>query len=95
MFSCHYIRFHGDCINISEKESRYIKYFYCESCQAQNPLLKIKYKSKHKQREDKEVFEQKKHKSKKSKISKDVEKEKKKKRNFESTSSSKPGKVSM
>uniref|UniRef100_H2YGR2 CXXC-type zinc finger protein 1 n=1 Tax=Ciona savignyi TaxID=51511 RepID=H2YGR2_CIOSA len=45
--------FHGNCIKISEKEAKYIKYFYCKSCQVKDPSLKTKYR-KSKKKEEKE-----------------------------------------
>ncbi|XP_065581204.1 CXXC-type zinc finger protein 1-like isoform X2 [Artemia franciscana] len=36
--------YHGDCIDIGEEESRYIKKFYCPPCQRRDPSLEIRYK---------------------------------------------------
>lgn len=35
--------FHGKCINITKKQSKSIKDYYCNNCISQNPSLKIKY----------------------------------------------------
>ncbi|XP_076815802.1 CXXC-type zinc finger protein 1-like [Clavelina lepadiformis] len=45
--------FHGDCIKITEKEAKHIKYFYCKSCRVKNPFLRIKYR-KSKKKDEKE-----------------------------------------
>jgi len=44
-------RFHGDCINVTEKEARHIKYFFCKTCRHKNPFLKIKYRKSKKKEE--------------------------------------------
>lgn len=36
--------YHGDCIHITEPESRNIKQYFCPPCKKQNPELKIEYK---------------------------------------------------
>ncbi|XP_039249955.2 CXXC-type zinc finger protein 1-like [Styela clava] len=36
--------YHGDCINMTERESRRIKYFYCKWCRRKNPSLQIQYR---------------------------------------------------
>lgn len=36
--------YHGDCIGISEKESKSIKKYYCDRCKADDPTLKTLYK---------------------------------------------------
>ncbi|XP_064633225.1 CXXC-type zinc finger protein 1-like isoform X2 [Lineus longissimus] len=38
--------YHGDCINVNEKEAKSIKAFFCQICREKNPALKIKYKVK-------------------------------------------------
>ena len=61
-----YCRFHGDCIKITEKEAKYIKYYFCKVCRTKNPLLKIKYrKNKKKDKEEALASEKKKEKFKK------------------------------
>jgi len=39
--------YHGDCINVTAKDSKYIKKFYCKECTQKNPNLKVVYKSKY------------------------------------------------
>ena len=41
--------FHGDCVKVSEKESKYIKSYFCKKCRIKNPKLSIIYKSKYKE----------------------------------------------
>ncbi|KAK7595122.1 hypothetical protein V9T40_001555 [Parthenolecanium corni] len=36
--------YHGDCIGISERQSRFIKQYYCDKCRAEDPSLKTKFK---------------------------------------------------
>nr|CAB3235001.1 ZF(CXXC)-2 CXXC-type zinc finger protein 1 [Phallusia mammillata] len=43
--------FHGDCINVTEKEAKHIKNFYCKPCRSKNPFLKIKYRKSKKKEE--------------------------------------------
>lgn len=38
--------YHGDCIGITEIDANDIKQYYCDACQAKNPSLHTKYKSK-------------------------------------------------
>jgi len=38
--------YHGDCIDITEEESRFIKKFFCPRCREKDPSLTIKYKQK-------------------------------------------------
>lgn len=38
--------YHGDCINISEKEAKMIKQFFCMRCNGEDPTLITKWKSK-------------------------------------------------
>jgi len=45
--------YHGDCVNISEKESKYIKRYYCKECRNLNSQLHIVYKSKYKEEREK------------------------------------------
>lgn len=52
--------YHGDCINITEKESRKIKYFYCKPCRRKDPLLKIHYRKKKHVTDDKKIKKKKK-----------------------------------
>lgn len=40
--------YHGDCINITEKDSRRIKYFYCKWCRRKDPFLKTQYRKRKK-----------------------------------------------
>eukprot|EP00090_Calanus_glacialis_P003794 TRINITY_DN12824_c0_g1_i1.p1 TRINITY_DN12824_c0_g1~~TRINITY_DN12824_c0_g1_i1.p1 ORF type:complete len:692 (-),score=257.36 TRINITY_DN12824_c0_g1_i1:138-2213(-) len=67
--------YHGDCINVTEKESKYIKKFFCKECREKNSHLSIVYKSKfnEKQKEQEERLKRKEHKDQR-------EKEKKKKK---------------
>jgi len=39
--------YHGDCINVTQRESKYIKKFYCKECREKNPTLEVVYKSKY------------------------------------------------
>ena len=67
-------RFHGNCIKITEKEAKYIKYYFCKVCRLKNPLLKIKYrKNKKKEKEEFSASEKKKDKLKKLKKKKSGE----------------------
>ncbi|KAL0266265.1 UNVERIFIED_CONTAM: hypothetical protein PYX00_008858 [Menopon gallinae] len=36
--------YHGDCINITEKEAKYIKQFFCVRCREEDPTLVTRYK---------------------------------------------------
>ncbi|KAG5682963.1 hypothetical protein PVAND_012279 [Polypedilum vanderplanki] len=36
--------YHGDCININEKESKSIKKYYCDKCKREDPTLKTVFK---------------------------------------------------
>jgi len=67
--------YHGDCINVTEKEAKYIKKFFCKECREKNSHLSIVYKSKfnEKQKEKEERLKRKEHKEQR-------EKEKKKKK---------------
>lgn len=48
MIGCDYCEewYHGDCIDITEEESRFIKKFFCPKCRQRDPSLTIKYKQK-------------------------------------------------
>jgi len=67
--------YHGDCINVTEKEAKYIKKFFCKECREKNSHLSIVYKSKfvEKQKETEERLKRKENKEQR-------EKEKKKKK---------------
>jgi len=67
--------YHGDCINVTEKEAKYIKKFFCKECREKNSHLSIVYKSKfnEKQKEQEERLKRKDQKDQR-------EKEKKKKK---------------
>lgn len=39
-------RYHGDCIQISEKEAKNIKQYYCIRCREEDPTLVSKWKTK-------------------------------------------------
>lgn len=39
--------YHGDCINVTARESKYIKKFFCKECRDKNPSLAVVYKSKY------------------------------------------------
>lgn len=39
--------YHGDCINVTARESKYIKKFFCKECRDKNPSLSVVYKSKY------------------------------------------------
>ncbi|KPI92438.1 PREDICTED: CXXC-type zinc finger protein 1 [Papilio xuthus] len=36
--------YHGDCINISEREAKYIKNYFCERCREEDPSLKTRFR---------------------------------------------------
>lgn len=40
--------YHGDCVNVTEKSSKYIKRYYCKRCRTKDPKLEVVYKSKYK-----------------------------------------------
>jgi len=48
MIGCDYCEewYHGDCIDITEEESRFIRKFFCPKCREKDPSLTIKYKQK-------------------------------------------------
>jgi len=39
--------YHGDCIQVTARDSKYIKKFYCKECRDKNPHLKVVYKTKY------------------------------------------------
>lgn len=39
--------YHGNCINVGQKEAKYIKKFFCKECREKNPHLAVVYKSKY------------------------------------------------
>ena len=41
--------FHGDCVRVTERESKYIKKYYCKECRRKNPTLSVVYKSSYKE----------------------------------------------
>ena len=43
--------YHGDCINVNERDAKYIKKYFCKICIDKNPKLEIIYKSKYKEKE--------------------------------------------
>merc|ERR1711902_108062 len=43
--------YHGDCINVNERDAKYIKKYFCKICTNKNPKLQIIYKSKYKEKE--------------------------------------------
>ncbi|CAH0594112.1 unnamed protein product [Chrysodeixis includens] len=36
--------YHGDCINISEREAKYIKNYFCDRCREEDPTLKTRFR---------------------------------------------------
>ncbi|XP_065350906.1 CXXC-type zinc finger protein 1-like [Cloeon dipterum] len=42
--------YHGDCINISEKDAKYIKQYFCVRCQEDDRSLKVVYKPRKKEK---------------------------------------------
>ncbi|XP_041969950.1 CXXC-type zinc finger protein 1-like [Aricia agestis] len=36
--------YHGDCINISEREAKYIKTYFCDRCREEDPTLKTRFR---------------------------------------------------
>lgn len=43
--------YHGDCVNVKERDAKYIKKYFCKVCIEKNPKLQIIYKSKYKDKE--------------------------------------------
>merc|ERR1712150_119104 len=43
--------YHGDCVNVNERDAKYIKKYYCKICTGKNSKLQIVYKSKYKDKE--------------------------------------------
>jgi len=85
--------YHGDCINVTEKEAKYIKKFFCKECREKNSHLSIVYKSKfnEKLKEKEEKLKRKEHKElkgkeKKKKKDKDRERERSKDRDKDKVS---------
>jgi len=81
--------YHGDCINVTEKEAKYIKKFFCKECREKNSHPSIVYKSKFvkKQKEQEEVLkrkENKKQREKEQKKKKDKDRERDRSRNRDS-----------
>lgn len=37
--------YHGDCINISEKEAKHIKHYYCQKCKEEDPSLQTIFRA--------------------------------------------------
>ena len=33
--------YHGDCVNVTEKDAKYIKRYYCKECRDKNPNLHV------------------------------------------------------
>ena len=58
--------YHGDCVNVTEKDAKYIKRYYCKECRDKNPNLHVVYKSKFKEIIREREKEREKHHSKKS-----------------------------
>ncbi|OXU25193.1 hypothetical protein TSAR_001574 [Trichomalopsis sarcophagae] len=54
--------YHGDCINITEKEAKYIKQFFCVRCREEDPTLVTRYKPKKSERVEKSEQDEHKHK---------------------------------
>lgn len=36
--------YHGDCINVSEKEAKHIKHYYCQRCKEEDPSLQTVFR---------------------------------------------------
>ncbi|XP_050672022.1 CXXC-type zinc finger protein 1-like isoform X2 [Leptidea sinapis] len=47
--------YHGDCINISEKEAKYIKNYFCERCREEDPTLKTRFRPQKRENDPEEV----------------------------------------
>lgn len=43
--------YHGDCINITEREARYIRQYYCERCRQEDPSLQTRFKARKRDRD--------------------------------------------
>ncbi|XP_077301187.1 CXXC-type zinc finger protein 1-like isoform X2 [Arctopsyche grandis] len=52
--------YHGDCINITEREARYIRQYYCERCRQEDPSLTTRFKPRKRERDDRDRDERKK-----------------------------------
>lgn len=37
--------YHGDCINVSEKEAKHIKHYYCQKCKEEDPTLQTVFRT--------------------------------------------------
>lgn len=72
--------YHGDCVNVTEKDAKYIKRYYCKECREKNPNLHVVYKSKFKEIIREREKERDKHHSKKSSHSGDKDKDKSERR---------------
>ncbi|CAB0044321.1 unnamed protein product [Trichogramma brassicae] len=59
--------YHGDCINITEKEAKHIKQFFCAKCKEEDPTLQTRYKPKRSEKVDKTDKDDRKHKKNKEK----------------------------
>lgn len=46
--------YHGDCINISEKEARYIRQYYCDRCRQEDPTLTTRFKPQRRENDDRD-----------------------------------------
>ena len=40
--------YHGDCVNVTERDAKTIKRYYCKKCRKRDPKLSVVYKSKYK-----------------------------------------------
>jgi COMPASS component SPP1 len=41
--------YHGDCVNVTERDAKYIKRYYCKKCRIKDPKISIVYKPKQKE----------------------------------------------
>ncbi|XP_063979517.1 CXXC-type zinc finger protein 1-like [Diachasmimorpha longicaudata] len=47
--------YHGDCINITERDAKYIKQFFCVRCREEDPSLVTRYKPRRTEQDDRKV----------------------------------------
>ncbi|XP_073950640.1 CXXC-type zinc finger protein 1-like isoform X2 [Choristoneura fumiferana] len=47
--------YHGDCINISEREAKYIKNYFCERCREEDPTLKTRFRPQKRENDEETV----------------------------------------
>ena len=79
--------YHGDCVNVTEREAEYIKFYYCKRCRRKDPKLSVVHMSKEEVRAAKDEKRRKSHKEKKKRHHRDrEERDKVKKKSSDSQS---------